>query len=100
MGRERFIGAWLVTGLSGAADRTVITVAADGSVTVESSMFFGGAMLLDGARWRVEDGINATPPNGEYRLAGARLTLTGESLAGELTRVACRQRRKDRRLTF
>src|SRR5690606_35527638 len=30
------------------------------------------------------------PPSGEYRLRGDRLTFAGESLAGELTRVACR----------
>jgi hypothetical protein len=88
-GRERFVGTWLVTGAA-AADRMVITVSADGNVTVESSLSFGGTMLLDGARWRVEDGVNTTPPSGEHRLAGDRLTLSGESLAGELTRVECR----------
>ncbi len=88
-GRERFVGTWLVSGAAG-ADRMVITVAPDGAAAVESSLAFGGTMLLDGARWRVEDGLNATPPSGEYRLSGERLTLTGASLAGELTRVACR----------
>jgi hypothetical protein len=34
--------------------------------------------------------VNATPPTGEYRVRGDRLTLRGESLAGELTRVECR----------
>ena len=58
---------------------------------VESSLAFGGnSTPLDGARWRVEDGVKWTPPSGEYRLSGDRLTLTGASLAGELTRVACR----------
>jgi hypothetical protein len=88
-GVERFVGTWLVTGAA-AADRMVITVAADGAATVESTLTFGGTMLLDGARWRVEDGLNATPPTGEYRVADALLTLRGESLAGSLTRVECR----------
>jgi hypothetical protein len=88
-GLERFIGTWLVSGTDSVA-RMVISVANDGSASVESALTFGGTMLLDGSRWRVEDGVNATPPSGEYRLAGDRLTLTGASLAGDLTRVACR----------
>jgi hypothetical protein len=88
-GRERFVGTWLVSG-SSAAQRMVVSVAQDGGVVLESMTAFGGTMLLDGSRWRVEDVLIETPPSGEYRLSGDRLALSGESLFGELTRVACR----------
>jgi hypothetical protein len=88
-GRERFVGTWLVTG-SVTTPRTVMTVAGDGRVTVETYAAAAGTMLLDGSRWRIEDGQTSTLRNGEYRLVGDRLALTGEVLTGELTRVACR----------
>jgi hypothetical protein len=96
-GLERFVGAWMVTGQGAGKVKLVVWVERDGQLKIETAAGFSGTLLLDGASWRVDEGLNnPDPPRGQYRVRGEHLTLSGELVAGDLTRVACRAEPKIR----
>ena len=71
----------------------VIWIERDGSVRLQGLDGFAGTMTLMGSKWSVVDPSIAITPNGEFSLAGDRLTLSGEYLQAEMTRVPCNKGR-------
>jgi hypothetical protein len=88
-GLERFAGAWMSRTLGKDNSDVVIWIERDGSLRAQGLDGFAGTMTLMGSKWTVVDPSIQTAPNGELSLAGDRLSLRGEYLQAEMTRVLC-----------
>jgi hypothetical protein len=93
-GTAGFAGTWKVsTTVAGKRSPDMMfSVAQDGTVRVLTSGGASGDLVLEGARWRIDDPFNSIQLAGEYRLRGDRLTFGGDTVSAELDRVACKQR--------
>jgi hypothetical protein len=92
-GTAGFAGTWMVqTSVGSMRGREMMfTVAPNGDLEILTTGGRSGTLVLEGAKWRIDDPFSATPLAGEYRLGGDRLSLGGAELTAELERVACRQ---------
>ncbi|HUO68248.1 MAG TPA: hypothetical protein VMV37_11965 [Gammaproteobacteria bacterium] len=88
-GLERFVGTWMSRQLGKDNSDVVVWIDRDGSVRLQGLDGFAGTMTLMGSKWSVVDPSIAITPNGEFSLAGDRLTLRGDYLQAEMTRVPC-----------
>ncbi len=88
-GLERFVGTWMSHQVGKDDSNVVMWIERDGSIRLQGLDGFAGTMTLMGSKWSVVDPSISIAPNGEFSLAGDRLTLRGEYLQAEMTRVPC-----------
>jgi hypothetical protein len=88
-GLERFVGTWMSRELGKDDPGLVVWIERDGTIRMQGLDGFAGTVTLMGSTWSVADPSAPTTPTGELTLAGDRLSLRGEFLQAEMTRVPC-----------
>jgi hypothetical protein len=88
-GLERFVGTWMSHQLGKDSSDVVVWIERDGAIRMQGLDGFAGTLTLAGSKWSVVDPSIAITPNGELSLSGDHLSLRGEYLQAEMTRVAC-----------
>jgi hypothetical protein len=88
-GFERFVGTWMSHQLGKDKSDVVVWIERDGTIRMQAMDGFSGTMTLMGSSWSVADPSLKVAPTGTLSLAGDNLTLRGEYLQAEMTRVPC-----------
>jgi hypothetical protein len=88
-GLERFVGTWMSRQLGKDGSDVVVWIERDGTIRMQAMDGFSGTMTLAGSSWSVADPSLRMPVTGELTLSGDSLSLRGEYLQAEMTRVPC-----------
>jgi hypothetical protein len=88
-GLERFVGNW-ISRLLGTDDiGALIAIERDGTIRVQKLEGVQGTMSLVGQSWRIDVPLLQNPPAGTLSFSGDSLTLRGDYLQADMTRVPC-----------